>query len=88
MDDISNIKFNLTPLMAKKIVEINNLKIKLHDIEEKIKCVNSKDEINKLSIEKDKTVKEIDIQKKGFIKEFQENNQEQINKYLELKEKN
>ena len=85
MDDISNIKFNLTPLMAEEIVKINNLKIELQDISKEIECNGDN---NELSLKKEKILKKIDIQKKKFIKEFQKNNQEQINEYLRLKKKN
>ena len=85
MDDISNIKFNLTPLMAEEIVKINNLKIELQDISKEVECNGNN---NELSLRKKKILKKIDIQKKKFIKEFQKNNQEQINEYLRLKKKN
>ena len=85
MDDISNIKFNLTPLMAEEIVKINNLKIELQDILKEVECNGDN---NELSLRKKKILEKIDIQKKKFIKEFQKNNQEQINEYLRLKKKN
>lgn len=85
MDDISNIKFNLTPLMAEEIVKINNLKIELQDISKEVECNGDN---NELSLRKKKILEKIDIQKKKFIKEFQKNNQEQINEYLRLKKKN
>ena len=83
MEEISNIKFNLTPSMANKIVKINKLKINLFEIEEQIskKTGDQKQLVN----QKEKLIAEIDIQKKKFIKEFQENNKAQINKYLNLK---
>ena len=87
MDEISNIKFTLTPLMADKIVEINDLKIKLQGLDEKINLSNDEKDKNDLKIEKEKVIKEISIQKRKFIKEFQHNNRDQINKYLELKDK-
>ena len=83
MDEISNIKFNLTPVMADKIVEINNLKCKLLELEKQLDSSND----NKLQLKKAKIEEEISIQKKKFIKEFQNNNKDQINKYLELKNK-
>ena len=78
---ISNIRFNLTPEMADKIVEINNLKMKLLELKKQGRSDNS---INK---ELSDLEEEIYIQKTNFIKEFQANNKEQIDKYLELKNK-
>lgn len=83
MDEISNIKFNLTPLMTNKIVEINKLKMELQKLDEMI--VDEKN--SELLVKKEKIQEEIDIAKKIFIKEFQHNNKDQISKYLELKEK-
>lgn len=84
MEELSNIKFNLTPLMADKIVAINNLKIKLNTIEKQIQEANNGDDNLNLINEKEKIIKEIDYHKKKFIKEFQKNNKEQINEYLKL----
>lgn len=81
MEKISNIRFNLTPEMADKIVEINNLKMKLLELKKQGRSDNS---INK---ELSDLEEEIYIQKTNFIKEFQANNKEQIDKYLELKNK-
>lgn len=72
MDEISNIKFSLTPEMAEKIVRINNLKTKLHELDN--------DEEKRLLEE------EIEAEKKKFISEFKKNNKKQISKYLKLKE--
>lgn len=84
MEELSNIKFNLTPLMANKIVAINYLKIKLNTIEKQIQEANNGDDNLNLINEKEKIIKEIDYHKKKFIKEFQKNNKEQINEYLKL----
>lgn len=81
MEKISNIRFNLTPEMADKIVEINNLKMKLLELKKQGRSDNN---INK---ELSDLEEEIYIQKTNFIKEFQANNKEQIDKYLELKNK-
>lgn len=79
MDDISNIRFNLTPEMADKIVEINDLKIRLLELEKQ-----GRNDFE-FQQEKKQLEEEVSIQKKKFIKEFQSNNKEQIEKYLELK---
>ncbi|MBQ9318982.1 MAG: hypothetical protein IJR82_05060 [Bacilli bacterium] len=72
MDEISKIKFSLTPEMAEKIIKINNLKTKLREL--------NKDEDKKLLEE------EIEKEKRNFISEFQKNNKKQISTYLKLKE--
>lgn len=72
MNEISKIKFSLTPEMAEKIVKINNLKTKLLEL--------GNDEEKKILEE------EIEQEKKQFISEFQKNNKKQISKYLKLKE--
>ncbi len=72
MDEIAKIKFSLTPEMAEKIVKINKLKTKLIELDN--------------NEEKQLLIKEIEIEKKKFIIEFQKNNKEQICKYLKLKE--
>lgn len=84
MDEISNIKFNLTPRMADKIVEINDIKVKLYEINQNIET-SSGDRLNNLIKEKDILIKKMDMYKKQFIKEFQNNNKEQIKTYLDLK---
>ena len=83
MDEISNIKFNLTPLMVDKIIEINNLKIKLKKLEKNM----IKDDSVTLNEQMEELLKEIEIQKKYFIKEFQKSNKDQISKYLSVKNK-
>lgn len=76
---IDSIKFNLTPLMAEKLIEFNNLKKELNSLKNKeiletneIKQIKStEDKLNKLRID--------------FIKEFRLNNKEEILKYLNNK---
>ena len=87
MDEISNIKFNLTPVMADKIIIINEIKVKLYEIEQKINSVKEDEKINLLK-EKEELMKQMDNQKKEFIKEFQNNNKEQISEYLKFKNNN
>lgn len=87
MDQLDDIKFNLTPIMANKLIEINDLKIKLNEIDNKINSKEDTYSINELLKEKEKIDNEIDMKKKDFIKEFQKHNQKQINQYLNLKDK-
>lgn len=83
MKDIEDIKFNLTPEMADKIVKINDLKVKMHEINKQMETIRD----TKLVNEREEIMKKMDSFKKDFIKEFQSNNKEQINKYLDLKNK-
>lgn len=78
-ENIDSIRFNLTPLMAEKLIEFNNLKKELNFLKNKdileqndIKQIkNIEDKLNKIRIE--------------FIKEFRLNNKEEILKYLNNK---
>ena len=78
-DNINSIKFNLTPLMAQKLIEFNNLKKELNSLKNKdileqndIKQIkNIEDKLNQIRIE--------------FIKEFRINNKEEILNYLNSK---
>lgn len=78
-NNVDSIKFNLTPLMAEKLIEFNNLKKELNFLKNKdmleineIKQIKSiEDKLDKLRIE--------------FIKEFRLNNKEEILKYLNSK---
>ncbi len=83
MKDIEDIKFNLTPEMADKIVKINDLKVKMLEINKQMEIIRD----TKLVNEREEIMKKMDSFKKDFIKEFQSNNKEQINKYLDLKNK-
>ena len=87
MKDIKDIKFNLTPEMADKIVKINDLKVKVYEIDKQIKEMNEEIKNLKLINRKEEIIKKMDSFKKDFIREFQSNNKEQINKYLDFKNK-
>ena len=74
--NMDSIKFNLTPLMAEKLIEFNNLKkqlnsLKREDTLEQNEIKEIEDKLNKLRIE--------------FIKEFRLNNKEEILNYLSNK---
>ena len=87
MEDIKDIKFNLTPGMADKIVKINDLKVKVYEIDKQIEEMNEEIKNLKLINQKEEILKKMDSFKKDFIREFQSNNKEQINKYLDFKNK-
>ena len=77
--ELELVKFNLTPIMSKEFIQFNKLKKELIYLKKK-KDLNN--EILIKNIEKDLN----DIRKR-FIKEFRKNNKEEINKYLEIREK-
>ena len=78
-DNMNSIKFNLTPLMAEKLIEFNKLKKELNSL--KNKDILEVNEINKIKIIEDK-LNQVRIE---FIKEFRLNNKEEILKYLNNK---
>ena len=78
-DNINSIKFNLTPLMAQKLIEFKNLKKELNSL--KNKDILEVNEIKKIKIIEDK-LNQIRIE---FIKEFRINNKEEILNYLNSK---
>jgi len=79
-----DIQFNLTDEMTDYIIEINELKKQLIELEDKISIVDN--EKDKLKIEKKKKdiTKKIEKFKRCFIKSFQKNNKEQIKLYLNM----
>ena len=78
-ENIDSIKFNITPLMAEKLIEFNNLKKELNSL--KNKEISEPNEIKQIKIMGDKLNK-IRIE---FIKEFRLSNKEEILKYLNNK---
>ena len=78
--ELSEVKFNLTHDMAKDLICFNELKKELIILKKKnilnkndlIKIKNLEDNLTKIRIK--------------FIKEFRENNKQEINEYLELKD--
>lgn len=66
-------KFNFNREMAEYILKINEIKLKLKNLKE------NSSEYNDL-------IKEIDYQKKEFIKCFQKYNKEEIKEYVGIKD--
>ena len=79
-----DIQFNLTEEMTDYIIEINELKKHLIELEEKITIADTEEEIKKIKIDLEETTKRIEKYKRSFIKSFQKSNQEQIKLYLKL----
>lgn len=74
------VKFNLTPIMTKELIKFNKIKKELIKLEHQ-PSLNDQDliEFNRLQNELNKS-------RIKFIKEFRENNKEEINKYLEIRD--
>ena len=79
-EKLESVSFKLTPVMAMELIKFNKLKKELINLknqeilnkEDLIKMSNLENELNKIRI--------------SFINEFRNNNREEINKYLQLKD--
>jgi len=74
------VKFNLTEEMSKQLIKFNNLKKELLSLKQK-EYIDNKDLIKIKKLED-----ELNITRIKFIKDFRKNNQEEIIKYLEIKD--
>lgn len=74
------VNFNLTKVMSEELIKFNNLKKEL--IKLKSKEILNKEEIIKIKELED----ELNKSRIRFIKEFRENNKEEIDKYLQIKD--
>ena len=79
-----DIQFNLTEEMTDYIIEINDLKKKLIELEEKIIIIKNEEEKIIIKNEIEDITKKIEKFKRCFIKSFQKNNKEQIKLYLNM----
>ncbi len=81
-ENLELVKFNLTPSMSLELIKFNNLKKELNKLKEDYQQNKDKETFSKI-----KTLQEeMDSCKNTFIKEFRLNNQDEINKYLEIKD--
>ena len=81
-ENLELVKFNLTPSMSLELIKFNNLKKALNKLKEDYQQNKDKETFSKI-----KTLQEeMDSCKNTFIKEFRLNNQDEINKYLEIKD--
>ena len=80
--DLELVKFNLTPNMSLQLIKFNQLKKELN----KLKEIYNLDKNEELLLQ----IKNIENQlincRNTFIKEFRVNNQEEIIKYLQIKD--
>ena len=74
------VKFNLTPIMTEELIKFNNLKKELIKLKRK-KILTNKEIIKLAELEN-----ELNKTRINFIREFRKNNQEEINKYLQIKD--
>jgi len=77
-----NLEFNLTHEMALQFIKFNEIKKELTDL--KVKKILTKEDIVKIN----KLENELNKARTNFIKEFRENNKEEIIEYLKLKDQN
>lgn len=74
------VKFNLTSVMSRELIKFNKLKKELIKLK-------SKDKLNEKDLIKIKHLEdELNRTRIRFIKNFRENNKEEINTYLEIKD--
>lgn len=74
------VNFNLTPIMATELIKFNKLKKELTEL--KNKRISNKEEIIKIN----KLENELNKTRINFIREFRENNKEEIIRYLHIKD--
>ena len=78
--EIELIEFNLTYGMSKELIKFNNIQKQL------LKLKNKKNLNNKELIQIEQLEAKLKSVRIKFIKQFRENNKEEINKYLEMKD--
>lgn len=79
--EIELIKFNLTYGMSKELIKFNNIQRQL------VVLKNKKNLSNKELKEIEQLEEKLKSTRIKFIKKFRENNKEEINKYLEMKDR-
>lgn len=79
-EKVELVKFNLTPGMTKELIKFNGIKKELVNL--KSKEILNKDDLIKIQ----EFENELNKARIKFIREFRENNKEEIIKYLEIKD--
>ena len=80
--NIESIRFNLTSSMALELIKFNKLKEELNDL----KMLYSDRKENNILSKINKIEKQMNICKNNFIRQFRNNNYEEIKNYLMLKD--
>jgi hypothetical protein len=81
--DLELVKFNLTPSMSLELIKFNDLKKELN----KLKELYNLDKNEKLLLKIKELEKKLINCRNTFIREFRLNNQEEIIKYLQIKDR-
>lgn len=80
--DLELVKFNLTPSMSIELIKFNNLKKELNKLKELYNLDKNEELLLKIKNIQNKLIK----CRNAFIKEFRLNNQEEITKYLQIRD--
>ena len=81
-ENLELVRFNLTPNMSLELIKFNKLKKELNKLKEDYELYKNKEILSKIGVVK----KQMESCKNAFIREFRLNNQDEINKYLEIKD--
>ena len=81
-EKVELVRFNLTQEMSLELIRFNNMKKEFNEL----KKLYNLDKNKKLLLQINKLEKELVKSKNKFIKEFSENNKEEIEKYLKIKD--
>lgn len=82
--DLELVKFNLTPSMSFELIKFNKLKKELNSLKE----LYNLDKNDELLLQIQKKEKKLNDSRNSFIREFRLNNQDEIIKYLQIKDQN
>jgi len=80
--DLELVKFNLTPSMSFELIRFNKLKKELNRLKE----IYNLDKNDELLLQIKQKEKELNDSRNQFIREFRLNNQDEIVKYLQIKD--
>lgn len=80
--DLELVKFNLTPSMSLELIKFNNLKKELNKIKELYNLDKNEELLLKIKDIENELIK----CRNTFIREFRLNNQDEITKYLQIKD--
>ena len=80
--DLESVKFNLTPSMTFELIKFNELKKELN----KLKELYNLDKNEELLLKINNIETQLANCRKSFISEFRLNNEQEIIKYLEIKD--
>ena len=80
--NIESVRFNMTEKMSVDLIKFNDLKKEYYEL----KKIYDIDKSNDILLKLNKIEKKMDFYRNSFIKNFKINNQNEINKYLEIKD--